>query len=343
MPDEPERLTEKIARWTEWLQDRREVRAVRWYLAQRGNQLSGGIAYSALFSLGAGLTIGFSVFSAVLGNRPELSEAVFEQIDSWVPGLLKDSPDDAGLVSPDELVRTTAWSWTTVVASIVFLWTAIGVMAALRHSVRSLFEAPVVGVSPVLSKVWQLLGFVILGLMLLASAVASIVSQTVNNQITRWLGDSAVLGWVLSAGTFAVGLVLDTLLVYLVIRVVARVRTRHGRDMLIGCLATGLVASGLRWVGTSAITASAERNVILASIVTVGALLILVNFVARVLLIACAWMYDPPRLEEIARAEETVAWMRRQAEIERVVRRGPGSGRPYSPVVRGVRRGLYDY
>nr|WP_246256265.1 YihY/virulence factor BrkB family protein [Isoptericola halotolerans] len=311
-------------------------------MARRGNQLSGGIAYSALFSLGAGLTIGFSVFSALLGNRPELSEAVFNQIDGWVPGLLKESPDGPGIVSPEDLVRTTAWGWTTVVAAVVFLWTAVGVMAALRHSVRSMFDAPVVGVSPVLSKVWQLLGFVILGVMLLASATASIISRTVNQQITRWLGDSEVLGWVLSAGTFAVGVLLDTLLVYLVIRVVARVRTRHAWDMLLGCLATGLIASGLRWAGTSAVTASAERNVILASIVTVGTLLILVNFVARVLLMACAWMYDPPRLDEIDRAEQTVAWMRRRAEIEREIRRGRGSRRPYSAVVRGVRRGLYE-
>lgn len=76
---------------------------------------------------------------------------------------------------------------------------------------------------------------------------------------------------------------------------------------------------------------------------TLAAVLLLVNVVARVLLLMCAWVYDPPRLDEIEEAEQTVAAMRREAEVERQVHRGRGSGKVYSPVVRGVRRGLYDF
>lgn len=344
MPDRLARLRDLVVAIVQWAYDLRAVRAVKWYLARRGNLLSGGIAYSALFSLGAALTIGVSVFSATLGNRPELEDAVFEQIDAWVPGLLKESPgDEDGIVSPDQLVRDTAWSWTTVVAAVVFLWTAISVMGALRHSVRSMFDAPVVGVNVILSKVWQLVGFLLLGVMLVAAAAASILAQTVTRQVTRWFGDTMVLGWVLTFGTFAVGVLLDAVLVYLIVRVVGQVRARRTRDLLLGCLVAGLVASGLRWAGTSLVTSAASRNAILASFVTLAAILLLVNFVARMLLLMCAWVYDPPRLDEIERAEQTAAWMRRRAEIDRVVRRGRGSGRPYSAVVRGVRRGLYDY
>lgn len=340
MPDRRDRRRDRVAAIVQRGFDLRTVRALRWYLARRGNLLSGGIAYSALFSLGAGLTIGLSVFAATLGNDPELQEAVFEQIDAWVPGLLKESADDGGgLILPSDLVRETAWSWATVIAAVVFLWSALSVMAALRHAVRSMFDAPVVGVNVVLSKVWQLAGFLILGVMLVASAAASVVSQTVDRLLTRWVGDTMLVGWGVALGTFAVGVLLDAVLVYLVVRVVGRVHPRRTGDLVIGCLAAGLVTSGLRWAGTSLVTSAASRNAVLASFVTLAAVLLLVNIVSRVLLLMCAWVHDPPRLDEIERAEQTAAAMRREAEIERVVRRGRGSGRIYSPVVRGVRRG----
>lgn len=252
MPDRFARLRDLVEGIVRWAFDLRAVRAVKWYLARRGNLLCGGIAYSALFSLGAALTIGVSVFSATLGNRPELEEQVFAEIDAWVPGLLKEDPEDPhdpGLVAADALVAETAWSWTTVVAAVVFLWTAISVMGALRHSVRSMFDAPVVGVNFALSKVWQLVGFLLLGVMLVTAAAASIVSQAVNREIIRWFGDTMVLGWVLSLGTFAVGVVLDAVLVYLIVRVVARVRPRRTVDLVIGALVAGLATSALRWAG----------------------------------------------------------------------------------------------
>ncbi|ANC30894.1 YihY/virulence factor BrkB family protein [Isoptericola dokdonensis] len=342
MPERIERLRSLAARATNWAKDRREVRSVQWYLARRGSQLSGGIAYSALFSLGAALTIGFSVFSSELSRRPELQAAIYEQIDTWLPGLLDTGSGD-GLVPVSTLVVETAWSLTTAIAAVVFLWTAISFMGALRHSVRFMFDAPVVGVSPVLSKVWQLVGFAILGAMLVVSAAASVVSRTVTEQIEAWFGESWTLGVVLAASTFGVAVLLDALLVYLVIRVVARIRPRRRRDALLGCLATGLVTGSLRWVGTAVVTASASNSALLVPFVTLAAILLLINFVARVLLVACAWMYDPPRLDEIARAEAELVEMRRRAEVERIVRQGRGSGRPYSPVVRGVRRALYAY
>ncbi|MFE6969504.1 YihY/virulence factor BrkB family protein [Isoptericola sp. NPDC057653] len=325
----------------QWFKSLRPVRAWYWYVDRRGALLCGGIAYTAIFSLFAALTIGFTVFSRVLAGRPELQEEVFEQINDWLPGLIKTSPDSTGVLTPSDLVLTSAVSWASVIAAVVFLWTAIGFMRALRISVRSMFDQPVVGVSPVLSKVWELLGFVILGAMIVASAAASILSQTFSRQVEELFGTSFLVAQLTALGTAAVGVVLDALLVYLVVRVVARVRPRRRRDFVLGCLAAGVVAGALRWAGTSVVAAGAERNAFLAAFAGLVTVLVLVNFVARVLLLMCAWIYDPPRLDEIAHAEAEVAAMRDAAEIERVVRRGQGSGKPWSPVVRGVRRGSY--
>lgn len=325
----------------QWFKSLRPVRSWYWYVDRRGALLCGGIAYTAIFSLFAALTIGFTVFSRVLAGRQELQDEVFEQINDWLPGLIKTSADSKGILDPSDLVLPSVITWYSVTAAVVFLWTAIGFMRALRISVRSMFDQPIVGVSPVLSKIWELLGFVILGAMIVASAGASILSQAFRSQVQDWFGSSFLVAQLTALGTAAVGVLLDALLVYLIVRVVARVRPRRRRDFALGCLAAGVVAGALRWLGTSVVAAGAERNALLAAFAGLVTVLVLVNFVARVLLLMCAWVYDPPRLDEISRAEAEVAAMRDAAEIERVVRRGQGSGRPWSPVVRGVRRGSY--
>lgn len=341
MEDRLERVRDRSLTVYDWFKSLRPVRSWYWYVDRRGALLCGGIAYTAIFSLFAGLTIAFTVFSRTLASRPELQEAVFDQINTWLPGLIKSAENPDGVVEPTDLLLDSALTWTSVIAAVVFLWTAIGFMRALRISVRSMFDQPVVGVSPVLSKVWELVGFAILGAMIVASAAASIVSQTISRQVEDLFGGSFLVAQLTALGTAAVGVALDALLVYLIIRVVARVRPRRGRDVVLGCLAAGVVAGGLRWAGTSVVAAGAERNALLAAFAGLVTVLVLVNFVARVLLLVCAWIYDPPRLDEIARAEAEVAAMRDAAEIERVVRRGQGSGKPWSPVVRGVRRGSY--
>lgn len=339
MNDQVRRAGERAAQLNERLKDLRAMRSFKWYVDRRGALLCGGIAYTAIFSLFAGLAIGFTAFSVTLSNRPELQEAVFEQVDSWLPGLI--DTGDGGLLEPSQLIQSTALTLPNLVAVLVLLFSAIGFMRAIRVSVRSMFDEPVVGVSPVLSKVWELAGFALLGGMVVASAAASILSQTITRQVTAWFGDSMLLARTLSLGTLAVGVLLDALLVFLVIRVVARVRPHRRRDFLLGCLVAGVVAGLLRWAGTSIVTASATDNPILGSFAALVTVLVLVNFVARVLLLVCAWIYDPPRLDELAHAEDEVAARRDAEEIDRVVRRGQGAGKPWSPVVRGVRRGSY--
>jgi len=334
-----ERARERALDAYEWFRSLRPVRSWYWYVDRRGALLCGGIAYQAIFSLFAALTIGYSVFATTLANRPELQDAVFEQLESWLPGLV--GTGSTAVLTPQQLIESDLWGPTTIVASVVLLATAIGFMRALRVSVRSMFDQPVVGVSPVLSRVWELLGFVILGVMVLASAGASIVAQTVNREVEDVLGTSPPVRLALTTGSTAVGVVLDALLVFLIVRVVARVRPRRQRDLLLGCLAAGLIAGALRWLGTSVVAAGASRNALLAAFAGLVTVLLLVNFVARVLLLICAWVHDPPRLDEIAYAEAEVAARRDAAEIERFVRRGQGSGKPWSPVVRGVRRGSW--
>ena len=88
----------------EWWKDSRPGRATYRYLYSRGALLCGGIAYSALFSLFAALTIGYTVFMQVLGGSQELMDAVFGEINELVPGLIA-VDGEKGVIDPVRVTR----------------------------------------------------------------------------------------------------------------------------------------------------------------------------------------------------------------------------------------------
>ncbi|WP_159793972.1 YihY/virulence factor BrkB family protein [Puerhibacterium puerhi] len=329
------RVEALLERW----QDTRPGRAVAWYGARRGGQLSGGIAYSALFSLFALLTIGWTIFSSVLGVRGDLRDAVLAQLDVWIPNLVG-YDEQRDVLSPEELVLPTALTVPSVVSVVVLLVSGTGVMGALRASVRAMFGVPSTDDNAVLARLWQLAGFFVLGAGIVLSAAASVVSRVVGAFVRDVLGGSVLVGLAIAVGGAVVGVVVDALIVAGVVVVVGGVRPARRRDLVLGCLAAGVVAGVLRWLGASVVVGSANRNPLLTSFATLVTILVLVNFVARVLLLVCAWMHDPPRVDELHRAELELAARRHAAEVDRLVRQGQGSGLPWSPVVRGYRRAL---
>ena len=90
---EPEPFLHKI-------QHIRLLRAFQRYGVAKGALLSGGIAYSAIFSIAAALTISITAFMAVLGSNEELRNTVFNGINDAMPGILQTEEDPSGLISP---------------------------------------------------------------------------------------------------------------------------------------------------------------------------------------------------------------------------------------------------
>ena len=78
-----------------WWKHTRPGRASARFRARSGGVLSGGIAYAALFSVFAALTISYTVFIAILGDNDELREGVLVAVDTTYPHLL-DTGDGGG-------------------------------------------------------------------------------------------------------------------------------------------------------------------------------------------------------------------------------------------------------
>jgi membrane protein len=273
-----------------WWNATRAGRALRRFNRRRGGLLCGGLAYTALFSLFAGLAIGYTIFMAVLGSHSRLRDSLLDTINSYIPGLI--DTGHGGAIEPDKLL-VSASSLAGVIAILVLLWSAMSFMGALRGAVRSMFGLERVPVNFLLAKARDLGGFVVLLVGLLVSSTVSVVAtQAASWFLTRFDLPSGAQGAFVAVGLLLAGVV-DVLVLVYVVRVLGAVHPPR-RDLLVGCVTASVVLGGLRILGTSVITGSAGSNALLASFAAIVTVLLLVNFVARVVLLVCAWMANPP-------------------------------------------------
>ncbi len=288
-----------------WWQRTRPARANARFGQAGGGVLTGGIAYATIFSLFAGLTIGYTVFMAVLGNNAELRQSVLEAIDANLPGLIDMGGSSTGVVEPEDLELSTGVGIAGAVAVVVLLVSAISAMAAMRTAVRAMFAAEGAGGNAVTSKLRELGGFVGIGLAILLSAVLTLAATTAADWLLGALGLSgSAVG---SASLRVVGMLVAFLVdagTFALIVVVLGAQRPAWRDLRQGMLVAGVGLGVVRFLGTSVVAGSAGQNAVLASFTVIITLLVWINLIARIVLLAAAWTADPPGPDEKATAAE---------------------------------------
>nr|WP_242511700.1 YihY/virulence factor BrkB family protein [Cellulomonas sp. HLT2-17] len=251
--------------------------------------LTGGIAYSALFSVFAGLTIGFTVFMAILGSNTALRQDVLNTLATSLPGLI-DTGDGNGLLEPDKLVVSAGLNVAGVIAVVVLLLNA---MAALRTAVRAMFGANGVGGNAVHGKLRELAGFAEMALAVLISAVLSLVVTTAASWLLELVGLSQAAGAVVRILGIVVAFVVDAGIFALIVVVLAGLHPPT-RDLRRGAAIAAVGIGAVRVLGTSVVAGSAGDNALLASFAVLVTLLIWINLIARIVLLAAAWTANPP-------------------------------------------------
>lgn len=265
------------------------MRALSRFGREGGAVLTGGIAYSTLFSVVAGLTIGWTVFTAVLGGNESLRQGVLDVIDTWLPGLV----GPGGAISPEDLQLSSALTTTGVVAAVVLLFSALAAVRALRTGVRAMFAQPPIGKSPAMAQVRAFLGFLGIAAAILVSAVLSIVTTSLLDWLRQITGLGAGDSLLLRLSGPAVSLVVDMALFVLIVVVLAEQHPPR-RDLLAGALLAAVGIGVVRYLGTSVVAGAAGKNALLASFAAIATLLVWVNLMARIVLLAAAWTADPP-------------------------------------------------
>lgn len=291
-------MGDRIKALMDWWKRTRVARMLARYGVANGAMLSGGIAFSALFSIFAALVIGFSAFMLVIGNNLELRDQVIDTINGAMPMDLIGT--EQGQIPPDQLKPSGGTGIAGIVAVLVLLNTATRVPRNLRNAVRAMFGLLAPDVSPVMGKIRDFLGFLGLAISVLLTTALGVAAGTAGEWVLSLvdLEDSTAGRWLLRILGLVVPLVVDMLVFVWVYRVLAGVRPLR-RDLWLGALLAAIGSGVLRYLGTSAV-GSVSDNPLFQGSAALGVLLLWVNFLVRITLMVAAWMANPPARPVVA-------------------------------------------
>jgi membrane protein len=270
-----------------WALARRPVRAALLYTERRGPMLADSVTYRALFSVFAGVLLGFSIAALWLAGNPVAWQAIIDAVQAAVPGLIGED----GVIKTKDLRAPASLSIAGIISLVALVGSALGAIGSLRTAVRVLagtLQDDILWIWVILRNLALAVG---IGLAFVASAFLTFAGQLGITWIAGLLGlpeDSPVAAWTVRLVSLVVVFALDAVIIIGVFRLLSGVRP-SARSLWSGALlgALGLLAlqelSGL-FVG------GATSNPLLASFASLLALLIWLNFSAQVMLFACAYI-----------------------------------------------------
>ncbi|SIR63798.1 YihY/virulence factor BrkB family protein [Microbacterium sp. RURRCA19A] len=280
-------MADLIRRVTAWALQRRLVRAYLVYSGRRGPMLADSVTYRTLFSVFAGVLIGFSFAALWLAGNPDGLAALVRAVDGVIPGLV--GPD--GLIDVAEIKAPAGFTVAGVLGSVGLLGAAIGAVGSLRAALRQIADVT----SEDTFIVWVLLRNLALaigiGVALAAAAGVTFFATAGLTLIREWLGISAdswvtgMLTWLIST---LVVLALDTAVVAAAFAMLSGLRVRRA-TVLKGALLGGIGLVVLQQL-SGLFVRGAGGNPLLATFAALIALLLWLNLSSQVILIAGAYI-----------------------------------------------------
>ncbi|GAA2462551.1 YihY/virulence factor BrkB family protein [Agromyces soli] len=276
-----------LKRLVAWVLERKPVRAFLLYQEHHGPMLADSVTYRALFSVFAGVLLGFSVAGIWLSRDDEAMQALVDAVGRAIPGLV----GEGGAIDPSSLVQPVAFSVAGVVGLVGLVGTAIGAVGSLAIAFREIADqAPdqTFVVWAVLRNLAIAVGF---GVALGAGAVVTMAGTAAIGSVLDWLGVPARSGLAdfgVQALSILVVLAIDTVAVAALFRLLSGLRPRR-RSLWTGALLGGVGLTVLQ-VLSGLFIGGASSNPLLASFASIIALLLWLNLSSQVVLIAGAYI-----------------------------------------------------
>lgn len=271
-----------------WVLQLKVARAFLLYSERRGPMLADSVTYRALFSVFAGLLLGFSIASIWLAGNPQAWKAILDAINSAVPGLV--GPD--GVVKdPTAIDAPAGLSLAGIISLIALVGAALGAIGSLRTAVRNIAGV----VLDDMFFVWVILRNLALALGIavafIAAAAVTFIARIGIGLVTDLLGlpeDSVGAVWGIRIVSLLVVFALDVMLIFGIYRLLSGQRA-PARSVWAGALLGGAGLLVLQEL-SSLFVGGATSNPLLASFASLLALLIWMNLSTQVILIACAYI-----------------------------------------------------
>ncbi|MEJ6490627.1 YihY/virulence factor BrkB family protein [Leucobacter sp. USCH14] len=301
-----------VARAIAWALRLRLVRAYLRYSEHRGPMLADSLTYRALFSVFAGILLGFSVAALWLGSNPEAMRTLAQTLDQVIPGI-------GDIVDPSSFEAPTGFTIVGAISLLGLVGAAISAIGSLRIALRTLADEVHDDVFILWVILRNLLVAVVFGGLLAAAAVASVVGSVGISSLLGWLGigEGPATEWATRVFGIMVVFVIDTVAIALVFRVLSGVRA-PARALWSGAVVGGVGLVVLQEL-SGLFVRGATSNPLLASFATLIALLLWINLSSQVILIASSLIITATaeardRLREKFGAETLVQHRRLRAE-----------------------------
>ncbi len=270
-----------------WALSLKIVRAVLHYVEHRGPAWADSITYRTLFSVFAGVLLGFSIAGLWLAGNPAAWQALIDGVDAAVPGLV----GEGGLIDPDDIQVPAGLTVAGIISLVALVGAAIGAIGSLRAALLVLSDKVVDDLAwywVILRNLAVAIGF---GIALGVSAAIMFFGTAGIEIVARWLGLPPGHPVVDIAGRGVAAVVvfaLDAVVIAVLFRVLTGERVPAGAlwsGALLGALGLTVLQllSGL-FIG------GAGSNPLLASFASLIALLLWFNLSAQVILIASAYI-----------------------------------------------------
>lgn len=250
-------------------------------MVRQGLLLAAGVSYMALFSLTAALTVGWTIFSFLLGQNASFRHYIVEASNTMLPGLFETATTPDGLISTDALTALHPSSAAGIFAFLFSLFTASSAIASLGKGIRNMFSLP-----PAHEALWTQLWRRLLGLIMLYGELLTIALSLAIGTI--WVNHD--LSW----GKHLIQLAVGFINFVVMVRFVAAVPVNR-RDLFFGGLLAGVGTLVLFILGTAVV--SAATSPILSAATTLLTILLWVNLLTSVVFFSAAWAANPPLSE----------------------------------------------
>ncbi|WP_136707222.1 YihY/virulence factor BrkB family protein [Agromyces sp. H66] len=280
-------IVARARRVTAWAMARKPVRAVLLYMEHHGPMLADSVTYRALFSVFAGMFLGFAIGGIWLSGNPDAMEALVATIGTAIPGLV----GEGGVIDTDDLIQPITLSLAGIVGLVGLVGAAIGAIGSLRKAFRELGDQS----DERTFFLWVLLRDLALaigfGASLAVAAAVTFFSTTALEALFEWLG-IATRHPAYDIATRAVSVLvifaIDTVVIAGMFLVLSGLRP-SARSLWTGAVLGGVGLAVLQ-VLSSLFVGGASRNPLLASFGSLIALLIWFNLSSQVILIAGAYV-----------------------------------------------------
>lgn len=240
------------------------------------------ISFLALFPL---LTVAAAIAAATLSKKQQ--DTLESKISEQVPGI-SDQLDIASLVDNAGTV--------SLIAGALLLFTGVGWVGSVRDCLRAVWELPDLEGNPVARKAKDVI--VLLGLG--AAGIVSLVASTAGGSALGWiarqigLAETGVGTVLLRAAAFALAVLAGFLVLLYVLTLLPAVHPR--RRALIGAALIGAVGFELLKLLLGGYISGVAAKSMYGAFGVPIALLLWINFTAKLVLVCAAWTATP--LEE---------------------------------------------